>query len=105
MRGWIVGVSLLAVGTIGCADSVKLENQSREHTLRADAASRARDYELASREQSEAEKLHAKAVKKAYKEGRTDEVVVPADVPAPPTPKGLPPPEVQPPRPDIAPVP
>jgi hypothetical protein len=70
MRAWFVGASLLTFGAIGCADSVKLENEARVHTLRADEAARARNYDVASREQSEAERLHAKAVNKAYREAQ-----------------------------------
>jgi hypothetical protein len=78
-------LGFILCGTGACASSVELENQSRVHTLRADSAAQARDYRVAAREKEEAEDLHAKAMKKAYKEGRTD-VIVPADVAAPPTP-------------------
>jgi hypothetical protein len=81
-----IGLGLLIVGAIGCASSTELEDKSRVHTLRADAAASARDYQLAAREQDKARELHAKAVEKAYKEGRTIDVTVPADVPATPTP-------------------
>ena len=81
-----LGLGLLVVGAIGCASSTELENKSRIHTLRADAAASARDYEVAAREQEKARDLHAKAVEKAYKEGRTLDVAVPSDVPATPTP-------------------
>jgi hypothetical protein len=85
MKRWIAGLGLLAVA--GCATSAKLENEARVHSLRADAAARSRDYDVAAREQKEAERLHRKAQKRAYKEGRTD-VIIPADVPGPPTPRG-----------------
>ena len=81
-----IGLGLLIVGAIGCASSTELEDKSRVHTLRADAAASARDYQLAAREQDKARELHAKAVNKAYKEGRTIDVAVPSDVPATPTP-------------------
>jgi hypothetical protein len=84
MKGWMVGLGLLAFA--GCASSTQLENESRAHGLRADEAARQRQYDVAWREQQEAERLHHKAEKKAYKEGRSD-VVVPADVPAPVTPR------------------
>jgi hypothetical protein len=79
MRLRVVAVSLLAVA--GCASSTSLENDARVHSLRADAAAQTRDYERAAHEKREAEWLHAKAVKRAYEEGRGD-VYVPADVPA-----------------------
>ncbi|HEY2744211.1 MAG TPA: hypothetical protein VGL86_06300 [Polyangia bacterium] len=81
-----IGLALLVCGFFGCASSTELENKSRVHTMRADAAASVRDYDTASREKHEAEDLHAKAVKKSYKEGRTDDVEVPSDVPASPTP-------------------
>jgi hypothetical protein len=85
MRRWMVGMGLLALA--GCASSTSIENQARIHTLRADAAARARQYDVAAREQEEAERLHLKAQKRAYKEGRSD-VIVPAEVPGPTTPRG-----------------
>jgi hypothetical protein len=85
MKAWMLGMGLLAVA--GCASSTQIENESRVHSLRADEAARARQYDVAAREQVEAERLHEKAQKRAYKEGRSD-VVVPADVPAPSTPRG-----------------
>ena len=81
-----IGLCLLVAGAVGCASSTELENKSRIHSLRADAAASARDYEVAAKEQDKARDLHAKAVEKAYKEGRATEVEVPADVPAVPTP-------------------
>ena len=80
------GLALLVLGFVGCASSTELENRSRIHTLRADAAASARDYQVAAREQEKARDLHAKAVEKAYKEGTTVGVAVPADVPASPSP-------------------
>jgi hypothetical protein len=85
MKRTIVAVGLLALGAGACASSTELENQARIHTLRADAAASRRDYDVAAAEKHEAQKLHAKAVYKAYKEGRSD-VPVPADVPATPIP-------------------
>jgi hypothetical protein len=85
MRFGIVAAGLLAMLSVGCASSTELENKARVHSLRADAAASARDYSVADKEQREAARLHEKAVKKAYNEGRRD-VVVPADVPAPVTP-------------------
>ncbi len=82
----MMGLGLLALAAIGCASSTELEDKSRIHTLRADAAASSRDYQLAAREQEKARELHAKAVNKAYKEGRTLEVPVPSDVPATPVP-------------------
>ncbi len=85
MTGRMVAVGLLALA--GCASSTQIENEARVHSLRADAAARARQYDVAWREQQRAEELHLKAQRKAYKEGRSD-VVVPSDVPAPQTPRG-----------------
>jgi len=79
-------LGLLVFGLVGCASSTELENKARVHTLRADAAASVRDYDTASQEKQKAEELHAKAVKRAYKEGTTNGVVVPSDVPASPTP-------------------
>lgn len=84
MKRWVIAVGFLSVA--GCASSTKLENESRVHSLRADEAARARQYDVAAREQEEAVRLHHKAQEKAYKEGRSD-VVVPADVPASETPR------------------
>ena len=81
-----IGLSLLVVGLFGCASSTDLENRSRVHTMRADAAAQVRDYNTAASEKQRAEELHAKAVKRAYKEGVTNDVTVPSDVPASPTP-------------------
>ncbi len=83
-RGIIgVGLGLLALGAFGCASSTELEDKARAHSLRADAAAQARDYQTAAREQEKARELHGKAVERSYKEGRTTEVVVPSDIPAP----------------------
>jgi len=81
-----IGLGLLIVGFVGCASSTELENKARVHTMRADAAASVRDYDTAAQEKQKAEELHAKAVKRAYKEGATNDVVVPSDVPAPPAP-------------------
>ncbi len=78
-----IGLGLIIVGLFGCASSTELEEKSRVHALRADAAAQARDYGRAAHEQEEAQELHEKAVKKAYKEGRAGEVVVPSAVPGP----------------------
>ncbi|HZS35427.1 MAG TPA: hypothetical protein VFF06_01295 [Polyangia bacterium] len=87
MRRLLVAVGLLGLGAVGCANSTKLERESRLHYMRADAAGSVRDYNRAAAEKSEAERLHGKAVKKAYKEGNSPSVVIPAapeEVPAPP---------------------
>jgi hypothetical protein len=81
-----IGLGLVVAGLFGCASSTELENKSRVHTLRADAAASVRDYDTAAREKHEAEELHAKAVNKSYKEGRTSDVQVPSDVPVTPSP-------------------
>lgn len=81
-----IGLGLIVAGLFGCASSTELENKSRVHTMRADAAASVRDYDTAAREKHEAEELHAKAVNKSYKEGRTDDVQVPSDVPVNPSP-------------------
>lgn len=75
---------VLAVGgLIGCASSAELEEKARVHSYRADAAARNRDYDTAAKEKREADELHAKAVNKAYKEGRATDVTVPSAVPPP----------------------
>jgi len=81
-----IGLGLIVVGFFGCASSTELEDKARVHTLRADAAASVRDYDTAATEKHKAEELHAKAVKKAYKEGNTSVVAVPGDVPVSPTP-------------------
>jgi hypothetical protein len=81
-----IGLGLLVMGFFGCASSTELENKSRVHTMRADAAASVRDYNTAAQEKQQAEELHAKAVKRAYKEGATNDVTVPSDVPVSPTP-------------------
>jgi outer membrane murein-binding lipoprotein Lpp len=78
-----------ALAFCGCASAAKLERQAKEHDMRADSAARVRDYDRAAAEKAEAQHLHAKAVKRAYKEGTTEQVVIPtppAEVPhdAPP---------------------
>ena len=86
MKRAIAIAGFFAFAAIGCASSTQLENESRTHTLRADAAASTRDYNLAAREKEEAQELHEKAVRKAAKEGRASDVVVPSDVPAPENP-------------------
>ena len=76
MRHILIGVA--AVTLMGCATSAKIEKEARVHDLRADAAASIRDYDRASAEKSEAERLHRKAIKRAYKEGTTG-VVVPSE--------------------------
>ena len=78
-----------ALAFCGCASAAKLERDARAHDTRADAAARVRDYDRAAAEKAEAQRLHAKAVKRAYKEGTTDVVVIPtppAEVPHEPPP-------------------
>jgi hypothetical protein len=86
MKRAFVIAGVFAATALGCASSTELENESRTHTLRADAAAQVRDYDRAAKEKHEAQELHEKAVKKAYKEGRASDVVVPGDVPAPMSP-------------------
>jgi hypothetical protein len=81
-----IGLGLVVAAFFGCASSTELENESRVHTLRADQAAKARDYTTAANEQHKAQELHAKAVERSYKEGGTNQVVIPGDVPATPTP-------------------
>lgn len=81
-----IALGLLLAGLFGCASSAELENQSRMHSLRADAAAQQRDYGAAAREQREAQDLHAKAVEKAAKEGNTNQIPLPSEIPASPTP-------------------
>ena len=77
MRKLLVGVGLLVLGAAGCATSTQLERESRAHLNRADALASTRDYDRASQEKGEADRLHRKAVKKAYKEGNAASVAVP----------------------------
>jgi hypothetical protein len=89
MRKVMLGLALFALGAVGCATSAQIEKEARRHDLRADNAAHIRDYQTASAEKAEAERLHRKAVKKAYKEGVTDTVVVPvspSEVPHEPPP-------------------
>jgi hypothetical protein len=74
-------VALGMVWMVGCATSSQLEDQSRVHGLRADAAARQHNYELAAAEKHKAADLHEQAVKKAYKEGNAGNVTVPSEVP------------------------
>jgi hypothetical protein len=78
-----IALGLLVAGLFGCASSSELENKSREHSLRADAAAQRRDYNAAAHEQQEARELHAKAVERAAKEGNTNQIPLPSDIPAP----------------------
>lgn len=78
-----------AIAFAGCASATKVEREAKIHDMRADAAGRMRDYDRAAAEKAEAERLHAKAVKRSYKEGTTDQVVIPtapAEVPHEPPP-------------------
>jgi hypothetical protein len=87
MRKKLLWLGVLAF--TGCASAAKLENQAKLHDMRADNAAQMRDYSKASAEKAEAERLHAKAVKRAYKEGTTDQVIIPtppSSVPHEPTP-------------------
>lgn len=84
--GIVIAGCLLALGAAGCASSTQLEDKARVHQLRADAAAQSQDYEKAAEEQEKAQRLHEKAVERAYKEGKAGEVVVPSDVPYPPPP-------------------
>ena len=77
MRHVLIGLGLFAMTAGGCATSTQLERDARQHDLRADAASQMRDYDRAAKEKEEAERLHRKAVKKAYKEGAAETVIVP----------------------------
>jgi hypothetical protein len=83
MKRAIAIAGFFAFAAIGCATSTQLENESRMHSLRADAAASTRDYNLAAREKAEAQELHEQAVEKAAKEGHATEMVVPSDIPAP----------------------
>ena len=76
--------ALLAAVLGGCASTSEIEDQARTHALRSQQAAARGDYELAAREKDEADNLHKKAVKHAYKHGETENVTVPASVPAPP---------------------
>jgi hypothetical protein len=71
-------IAVAAVALSACASSAKIEKEARLHDMRADAAASIRDYDRAAAEKSEANKLHQKAIKRAYKEGNTG-VIVPAE--------------------------
>ena len=89
MRKVLLGLGLFGLTMAGCATSAQIEREARLHDMRADAAARIRDYDRASAEKSEAERLHAKAVKKAVNEGNTSGVVIPTaptEVPHDPAP-------------------
>lgn len=73
----LMGVCLSLFAGFGCATSGQLEQKARIHDMRADAAASVRDYDRAADEKAEANRLHAKAVKKAYKEGLSSEVALP----------------------------
>jgi hypothetical protein len=76
MRHFLLAV---AVGTLaGCATSAQIEKEARLHDMRADAASTIRDYDVAAAEKHEAQRLHQKALKRAYKEGNSG-VVIPSE--------------------------
>ena len=75
MRKKLLWLGVLAF--TGCASAAKIEREARVHDMRADAAAQVRDYDKAAQEKAEAQRLHAKAVKRAYKEGTTDVVVIP----------------------------
>ena len=77
-------ISLLAgFMALGCASSTELEDRARTHAYRSEQAAARGDYNLAAREKEKADDLHRDAVKKAYKQGETAGVQVPANVPAP----------------------
>ncbi len=89
----MMGLGLLAVGAVGCATSGQIEREAQIHDMKADNAAHIRDYLTAQNEKSEAERMHRKAVKKAFNEGVTDTVivpVVPSDVPHEPPPIDVP---------------
>ena len=95
MRHVLIGLGLFAMTAGGCATSSQVEKEARRHDQRADAAAQLREYDKAAQEKAEAERLHRKAVKKAYNEEATDTVVVPSSPPSevphepPPTPPPL----------------
>jgi len=76
-----VMAGLFAVAS--CATSSQIEDQARMHADRSEHAAARGDYELAAREKQKADSQHAKAVKRAYKQGQTAGVEVPANVPPP----------------------
>jgi hypothetical protein len=88
MRRTVLLVGALAF--VGCASATQIEHEAKIHDLRADAAAQTRDYDRAAAEKAEAARLHAKAVKRAYKQGTTYEVVIPT--PPTETPHEAPPP-------------
>jgi hypothetical protein len=84
-----------ALAFAGCASATQLEQQAKLHDMRADNAAQMRDYDKAAAEKAEAAHLHAKAVKRSYKEGTTEQVVIPtapASVPHAPEPTTTTPP-------------
>jgi hypothetical protein len=76
MRRTLLWLGALALA--GCASAAKLEQQAKLHDMRADAAASVRDYDKAAAEKAEAARLHAKAVKRSYEEGTTEQIVVPS---------------------------
>ncbi len=82
MRLLLIGAA--ALGFAGCANSMALERASRDHEARASSLAQARDYDDAAMEHREAQRLHAKAVKKAYKEGNSASVAIPEPPSQPP---------------------
>ena len=78
MQKLLLGLGVFGLTLAGCATSTQIEREARLHDMRADAAANIRDYDRASQEKAEAERLHAKAVKRAYKEGNAAGVVIPA---------------------------
>jgi hypothetical protein len=79
-------MAILAALLGGCATSTELEDMARTHALRADQAAAGGNYDLAAHEKAEANRLHAKAIKRAYQHGETASVQVPGAVPT--SPKG-----------------
>ena len=61
---------------LACAtSSAELQVESQRHRQAAQAAANANDLSRAAAEQTKADQLHAQAVKRAYKEGRSNELV------------------------------
>lgn len=84
------GALALFVG--GCATSADTERRAQIHDSRARQAAAYEDYDHASEEKHEANRLHAKAATQRANEG-TEEVVAP---PPPPPAEVAPPPVVEP---------
>jgi hypothetical protein len=69
-------ILLLTFLAAACAESsAELQVESARHRQAAESAASANDLRRAAAEQTKADELHAKAVERAVKEGRTGDLV------------------------------